>query len=73
MPSMMILDAAQAASLRGPTAPGSALDPRPLVDGTFALPIAVRDDPAHAGVHGILQDLPQREVAAEEWLPDQGA
>jgi len=63
----MILSAAEADAVRGTTTPGFALDPRALVDGTFALPPAVLNDPAHAARQDALVGMPQRDVAAEEW------
>lgn len=69
---MIILTAAEADAMRGPTAPGAALDPVPLADGvTYVLPVAVLDDPAHAMHHAALAALPRREVAAEEWPASQ--
>lgn len=62
----IILDAAQAESLRGPTAPTAELVPLPLADGTtWVLPVAVLDDPAHAARHDVLAALPQRAVARD--------
>lgn len=45
---MLILTAANANQVRGLTVRGHALAPRPLADGTFALPEAVLNDPYHA-------------------------
>lgn len=44
---MLILDADAANHVRGLTIAGHALAPMPLADGTFALPEAVLNDPAH--------------------------
>ena len=44
---MLILDAATADQVRGLISPGNALAPRPLADGTFALPVSVLNDPAY--------------------------
>lgn len=65
---MIILTEQQADAVRGPTAPGAALDPIPLADGmSWVLPEAVLVDPAHATRHAWLAGLPVREVAPEEW------
>jgi hypothetical protein len=64
----IILTGEQADAVRGPTAPGAALDPRPLVGGGWALPVRVLLDPAHEQHHALLADLPVREVPEEEWL-----
>ncbi|RKK04821.1 hypothetical protein EBE87_20280 [Pseudoroseomonas wenyumeiae] len=64
----IILTADQAEAVRGPTAPGAALDPRPLQSGAWALPVRVLLDPAHEMHHALLGDLPVREVPEEEWL-----
>lgn len=39
------------------------LEPVPLADGTFMVPVSVLDDPAHAEVHRILADAPRVEVS----------
>jgi len=70
--TMLILTAAEADALRGPSGPGSALDPRPLDDGTFALPVAVLSDAAHAALQNALQGLQQRDVDDGEWVADPG-
>ena len=72
MTTMLILTEAQAEAVRGPTSSFSALDPRPLTDGSFALPVAVLSDPAHAASQDALDGLPQRSVAAEEWAVEPG-
>lgn len=65
---MIVLNAAQAAAVTGPTAEGHALEPVPLADGaTWVLPLAVLSDPAHASRHAELEALPTRDVAAEEF------
>lgn len=64
----IILTAAQADEVRGPTAPGAALEPALLADGvTYVLPAAILADPAHWEWHAFLSALPQRLVAPEEW------
>jgi len=65
---MIILTTSEAAAVRGPTGPGAALDPLPLVDDTsWVLPQAVLADPAHTVHHAMLAALPLSEVAPEEW------
>ena len=64
----IILDAAGAAAVAGPTQAGHALEPVALADGvSFALPAEVLDDPAHAARHGLLATFPLREVVDSEW------
>lgn len=65
---MIILTAAQADQVRGPTSPGAALEPVRLSDGTFALPETCATDPAHVMHHTLLQSLPARAVAADEYF-----
>jgi hypothetical protein len=50
--------------VRGPSAsdPLSALDPVPVPDGLWMLPLAVLDDPAHAAWRELLASLPQEEI-----------
>jgi len=68
---MLILTAELAEQVRGPTGHGAALEPRPLADGTFALPARVLADPAHAEHHATLRDLPTREAAECAWLEEE--
>lgn len=64
----LLLTPAQAAQVRGPSAPGAALEPCLLADGvTLVLPAAVLDDPAHAAWQDLLSALPQTMVAPEDW------
>lgn len=64
----LLLTAAEAAEVRGPSAPGAALEPSLLADGvTFVLPAEVLDDPAHAAWHALLAALPRQDVAPEAW------
>lgn len=64
----IIMTAAQAALVRGPTAAGSALYPLPLAGGgSFVLPVGVLEDPSHAIHHGFLGELPRRTVEQAEW------
>lgn len=66
--SCIILTAAQADEVRGPTAPGAALEPSLLADGvTHVLPAGILSDAAHSVWHEVLAVLPQRVVAPEEW------
>lgn len=64
---MIILTPEQADQVRGTTAPGHALDPMALLDGSFALPEAVLSDPAHGVHHALLGSLPTRDVADNEY------
>lgn len=63
MTSYVVLSEAEAASVAGDTARGHALQPVRLTDGRFVLPLAVLDDPAHAGRrdyllrHGTIEDI----------------
>lgn len=65
MTTLILLSAAHAAAVRGPSATveGAALEPIALTDGRFILPIAVLDDPAHAAHHDRLAGLPTVELA----------
>ncbi|TCT07611.1 hypothetical protein [Aquabacter spiritensis] len=64
----ILLDAATADAVRGPGATDAVLAPVPLADGlTWALPVAVLADPAHAAHHARLAGCPQRAVAAQDW------
>lgn len=64
----IILTAADAEAVRGPTAAGAALVPVPLADGsTFVLPALVLEDPAHQSRWGLLASLPMRPEGADEW------
>lgn len=62
------MTAAEAVAVRGDTSAGHRLDPVELAGGAFVLPVTVLQDPAHAARHGALGGLPQRAVAAEEWV-----
>lgn len=55
---MIILTPEQADQVRGLTAPGHAIAPRPLANGNFALPEACINDPAHAVHSTFLKTLP---------------
>lgn len=54
---MLILTPADADLVRGLTVPGHALAPKPLADGTLALPEACLNDPYHAARHAVLITL----------------
>lgn len=63
----IILTAEEAEAVRGPTAPGAALEPVTLVDSErFALPEAVLADPDHARHHVLLEALARRVLAVDE-------
>lgn len=63
----IILTPGEADAVRGPTAPGAALDPVPLTGGAaFALPEAILADPDHARQRAVLAGLPRRALAAGE-------
>lgn len=65
---MIILNAAQAAHVRGNTAAGAALNPVVLANGTeHVLPEDVLDDPAHIQHRSYLLALPQRDILPNEW------
>ncbi|WP_029004784.1 hypothetical protein [Azorhizobium doebereinerae] len=64
--TFLILTSAQANALRGPTAPGAALEPVALADGArWVLPMSVLDDPAHGSRHAELVALPVDEVTSD--------
>ncbi len=58
MTAFIILTAAEADHVRGPTTPPAALDPIERQGGAFILPVAVLADPAHAMHHDFLAQLP---------------
>lgn len=63
----IILTPEEAEAVRGPTAPGAALDPVQLMGAAaFALPEAVLADPDHARHRLFLEGLPRRALAAGE-------
>ncbi|PTQ13716.1 hypothetical protein CLG96_00070 [Sphingomonas oleivorans] len=70
---MILLDDEQAASLRGPTGRGAALDPRRVDAGPHAggwiLPTEVLDDPAHEPCHATLTVLLIVEIDQTEAWP----
>lgn len=66
----LMLTAAQAQALHGPTSAQAALSPMPLADGLgFVLPLAVREDPAHQSRRAELALLPEVEVSHEAFPP----
>jgi hypothetical protein len=65
---MIILTQEQADTVRGPTGPLAALDPVPLANGTeWVLPESVLTAPEHQMHHALLDTLPKREIAPNEW------
>lgn len=65
---LLILDAATAQAVRGPTAPGYGLDPVELLDGSgWILPEACATAPEHVMHHARLAIMPVREVDPAEW------
>lgn len=54
---MIILTSTDADQVRGLTMKGHALAPRPMVDGNFALPETVLNDPAHQSKRAFLATL----------------
>lgn len=63
----IILTPEDAEAVRGPTAPGAALDPVQLTgEAAFALPEAVLADPDHARHRVFLAERPRRALAAGE-------
>lgn len=67
-PIQIVLTAAQADQVRGLTKKGHALAPAPLNDGTFALPMSVLDDPAHASLKSLLLQVTRRSVDPTEYM-----
>lgn len=68
---LLILSSEDADAVRGPSAQGAALYPVPLLDGSFALPLSVLLDPAHAHHHARLVNLDRRDVAPDEFPPSE--
>ena len=71
----ILLDAAQADIVRGPTVDGSALDPQEAMAGDhagkFLLPARVIADPDHAEHKDFLSGLPQAEIIpSDAWPPE---
>ena len=63
--TVLILSPEQANAIRDQS---HLLDPRPLTNGSYALPIRVVDDPTHKELREILTDLQKREVDDADWL-----
>lgn len=59
MARFILLTAAEADQVRGPTTPPAALMPVERQGGVYILGVEVLDDPAHAGRHEYLAALPQ--------------
>lgn len=71
MSAVIVLTAEQADAVRGlsTVAPHAALEPVPLADGRFMLPVEVLSDPAHADKRDLLAPLPQAELADLPLIP----
>lgn len=65
---MIILTLDQVEDVVGASSPRASLDPRPLKDGTFALPERVLVDPNHFAKWPMLCALPKRNVGTDEWV-----
>ncbi len=66
MPTVILLTAGQADTVRGPSAEQpslAALQPIALTDGRFILGVEVLTDPAHAEDHAVLAALPTADAA----------
>jgi hypothetical protein len=63
MSLFIIMTAAQADQVRGPTTPPAALDPVERQGAVFILGVAVLSDPVHAMHHELLSGLPQLDSA----------
>lgn len=70
---MLILSPGVAAAVAGPTSTGVVLAPRPLADGTFALPARVLGDVDHAAHHAALAACPRLPLEACVWPPTEDA
>lgn len=71
MSTIVLLTAAQAAQVRGPSTidpTTAALDPTPLSDGRFFLYVDVLSDPAHADKLSILSTLPTADYSTVQSL-----
>lgn len=75
MTSFILLDAAQAAEVRGPSAtrPWAEIRPVELADGRFVLTADVLDDPAHVAHRALLAGLDTASPAAVVALLPSGA
>lgn len=68
MAQYLVMDAVTAAMLRGATEGDAArLDPRAIAGGQFALPVAVRDDPAFDWLGELLNALESVALESEAW------
>ena len=70
MSLFIIMTAAQADRVRGPTTPPAALYPVERQGGAFILGVAVLSDPAHAMHHELLSGLPQLDGADPAFPPE---
>jgi hypothetical protein len=65
MAMVILLSAAEAEEVRGPSALhlAAALNPLPLTDGRFYLAAGVVDDPLHGAHQALLASLPQADYS----------
>ncbi len=70
MSLFIIMTAAEAGIVRGPTTPPAALDPVERQNGMFILGVAVLADPAHEMHHELLSGLPQLDSADPAFPPE---
>lgn len=64
----LMMDAATAAMLRGATEGDEhRIDPRETVGALFAVPLAVRSDPAFGWLDDVLDALSVANLAPEDW------
>jgi len=66
----IVLTANQAETIRGTYNEIASLEPVPVGDGRFFLPLAVLNDPNFAEVHEILSALPIEEIILINPSPD---
>jgi hypothetical protein len=64
----LIMTKASAAQISGLASEGHGLDPQPLTDGTYALPLRVLDSDRFAPRHKILRTKHVREVDPNEFV-----
>ncbi len=67
----VIMTEAEKDQVQGLSAPSHRLEPRLLLDGTFAVNIGVCSDPHHASKHGFLRTLPVRGVTSDDFPPEE--
>lgn len=66
----IILTAEQADSIRGTYNGIASLEPVPIGDGRYFLPLAVLEDPNFAEVHEVLLSFPVEEITIIESEPE---